>query len=142
MNCLDGDEDVFGIMSSHPAACKALAKAFGGACAYLMVSRTTDELDVPFTEIPLDFAKNHASGVLNSSPIAYIRDAEPCGSIFDPDDATGMVMGANSHFFVDHAEPLDALYSLQADGDWPLGNLPDGREFMFLFERSKRRRLS
>lgn len=26
------DDDVFGIMSSHPAACKALAKAIGGMC--------------------------------------------------------------------------------------------------------------
>lgn len=27
---IDNDDDVFGIMSSHPAACKALAKAVGG----------------------------------------------------------------------------------------------------------------
>lgn len=31
-NLIDNDDDVFGIMSSHPAACKALAKAVGGMC--------------------------------------------------------------------------------------------------------------
>ncbi len=30
LNCVGENDDVFGIMSSHPAACKALAKALGG----------------------------------------------------------------------------------------------------------------
>lgn len=29
---IDSDDDAFGIMSSHPAACKALALAIGGTC--------------------------------------------------------------------------------------------------------------
>lgn len=49
-----------------------------------------------------------------------------------------MVIGANSHFFVDHSEPLRVLRSLQ-DGEWPLGDLPEGHEFMLLFERPGRR---
>lgn len=49
-----------------------------------------------------------------------------------------MVIGANSHFFVDHSEPLRVLRSLQ-DGEWPLGDLPEGHEFMLLFERPQRK---
>lgn len=30
-NLIDSNDDAFGIISSHPAACKALAKAVGGA---------------------------------------------------------------------------------------------------------------
>ncbi|KAH7162634.1 hypothetical protein B0J13DRAFT_15420 [Dactylonectria estremocensis] len=125
-NCLDKNDDVFGIMSSHPAACKALGKAFGST---------------PIAEISMDFAEKHAAGVLGGSPVQYIRDAELCGSLFDPNDSTGLIMGVNSKFYVDHHEALEALESLRKGGwPWPLGELPEGHEFMFLFERPQRRR--
>ncbi|POR34624.1 Uncharacterized protein TPAR_05183 [Tolypocladium paradoxum] len=127
LNCLDDDDEVFGIMSSHPAACKALAKAFG---------------DVPFAQISLDFAKEHAAGVIRGSPVQYIRDAGLCGRLFDSNDKSGMVLGVDSHFYVDHDEPLEALEALRGKGQWHLGDLPDGHEFLFLFERQQRRRSS
>lgn len=32
LNLIEPEDDVFSIMSSHPAACKALSKAIGGMC--------------------------------------------------------------------------------------------------------------
>ncbi|KAL2752782.1 hypothetical protein ACRALDRAFT_1052572 [Sodiomyces alcalophilus JCM 7366] len=120
-----GQDDVFGIMSSHPAACKALAKAFG---------------NFAFPQVSLDFARDHAANVLLGSPISYIKDAKLRGSLFCPNDTTGIISGVDSDFFVDHAEPLEALEWLKDEEQWPLGDLPDGYEFLFLFEVSRRRR--
>ncbi|KAK2036412.1 hypothetical protein LZ31DRAFT_536413 [Colletotrichum somersetense] len=125
LTLIDDDDDVFGIMSSHPAACKALAKAVG---------------DIRFSEVSMDFARNYAAGVLKASPVNYIRNAKLCGSLFNSDDTTGMVSGVDSNFYVDHGEPLEALAWFKEDGNWPLGELPDGHEFLFLVEKSHRRR--
>ncbi|KAK1659832.1 hypothetical protein BDP55DRAFT_619425 [Colletotrichum godetiae] len=125
LNLIDDDDDVLGIMSSHPAACKALAKAIG---------------DIRFSDVSMDYARDHAADVLKASPITYVREAQLCGRLFHSDDASGMVSGVNSNFYVDHAEPLDALACFQEDGNWPLGELPDGHEFLFLVEKSRRRR--
>ncbi|ROT40875.1 hypothetical protein SODALDRAFT_330601 [Sodiomyces alkalinus F11] len=125
LSLFDEKDEVFGIMSSHPAACKALVKAFG---------------DLSLANTSLDFARNHAAGVISQSPIGYIRDAEIVGRLFHPEDNSGMVVGANSQFFVDHAEPLEALSVLQEEEQWPLGQLPDGHEFLFIFEREPLRR--
>ncbi|KAF3354518.1 hypothetical protein VdG1_07447 [Verticillium dahliae VDG1] len=58
LHLIDPEDDALGIMSSHPAACKALAKAVG---------------DIRFADVVLDFAQAHAAGVLAASPIEYIR---------------------------------------------------------------------
>ncbi|KAH8729260.1 hypothetical protein BGZ61DRAFT_446059 [Ilyonectria robusta] len=120
----DPDDDVFGIMSSHPAACRTLAKAFGS---------------FEFSRTPLDFARQHTAGVLAASPVSYIKDAKPCGSLFHPADTTGLTCGVNSNFFVDHAEPLEALKRAKESRGWPLGDLPDGHEFLLLFDVAHRR---
>ncbi len=73
------------------------------------------------------------------SPVLYIADAKLCGTIFDTDDATGLVSGVNTGFFVDHAEPLEALEQLRHDWNWPLGDLPDGYEFLLLVPAKRRR---
>ncbi|KAL7627323.1 hypothetical protein AAE478_001515 [Parahypoxylon ruwenzoriense] len=48
--------------------------------------------------------------------------------------------GVDSNFFVDHTEPLEALAWLKEAGEWPLGDLPDGHEFLALFDVPRRRR--
>ncbi|KND91832.1 hypothetical protein TOPH_03363, partial [Tolypocladium ophioglossoides CBS 100239] len=122
---LENDDDIFGIMSSHPAACKALAKAFG---------------NFVFPHVPLDFARQHAADVMAGSPVSYIKGAKLCGSLFHPGDTTGLRCGVDSDFFVDHTEPLEALAWFKEMGEWPLGDLPDGHEFLLLFELARRRR--
>ncbi|KFG78567.1 hypothetical protein MANI_002995 [Metarhizium anisopliae] len=108
------EDDVFGIMSSHPAACLTAAKAFGRG----------------IEKVSLDFISENAAEVVKSSPIPYIRDAELCGSLFN--SAVNMVSGANTHFFVDHKEPLDTLRSVRRERQWPLGELQDGYEYLLI----------
>ncbi|KAK3324074.1 hypothetical protein B0T19DRAFT_427680 [Cercophora scortea] len=127
----DPDDEIFGIMSSHPAACIALSKA----CA-----------DFDFQHIPLDFAREHAAAVMASSPITYVKDAKLRGRLFSAETSSGnakaddLVAGVDSNFFVDHDEPLAALAWLKERALWPLGELPDGHEFLFVFESSRRHR--
>ncbi|KAG7133162.1 hypothetical protein HYQ45_008615 [Verticillium longisporum] len=76
LHLIDPEDDALGIMSSHPAACKALAKAVG---------------DIRFADVVLDFAQAHAAGVLAASPIEYIQAAKLRGSLFDSRDTGGMI---------------------------------------------------
>ncbi|KAK0726473.1 hypothetical protein B0T21DRAFT_371651 [Apiosordaria backusii] len=121
------DDEIFGIMSSHPAALIAISKA----CA-----------DFSFPHVPLGFMKTCASEVMAGSPIAYVKDAKPCGSLFQPDGTVSdanLVSGVDTNFFVDHEEPLSALRWLQSEELWALGDLPDGIEFLLVFEAPRRR---
>jgi hypothetical protein len=76
------------------------------------------------------------------SPIGYVRDAKLYGTLFSDSatDTNGLVSGVNTEFFVNHGEPLGALAWLQAQDTWPLGHLPDGHEFLLMFESMRRRR--
>ena len=74
------------------------------------------------------------------SPIAYVQNAKLCGSIFSPGETNGLVSGVNTEFFVDHREPLEALSWLREQGLWPLGDLPNGQEFLVVFEVQRHRR--
>ncbi|KAG7111738.1 hypothetical protein HYQ44_009933 [Verticillium longisporum] len=125
LDLIDPEDDAFGIMSSHPAACKALAKAVG---------------DIRFADVALDFAQAHAAGVMAASPIEYIQAAKLRGSLFDSRDTGEMVSAVDSGFYVDHDEPLEALAWFKANRTWPLGDLPDGHEFLFSVGRSTQRR--
>lgn len=49
-NLIDNDDDILGIMSSHPAACKALVKAIGGM----------HHQNYPFKSLPVLTSKNFA----------------------------------------------------------------------------------
>jgi hypothetical protein len=117
------DDDVYGLMSSHPAACLAAAKAFGSHINY----------------IPLEFIKENAGSIMKASPIRYIREAKLRGSLFDPEDSSGLVSSVDTGFFVDHEEPLSALTWLRQSTDWPLGELLDGVEFILVLEARRRR---
>ncbi|OBT55413.1 hypothetical protein VE04_03610 [Pseudogymnoascus sp. 24MN13] len=116
-------DDIYGIMSSHPGACLAAGKSFG----------TTIET------VPLDFIRTEADAVMKSSPIVYVRDAKLCGTIFDPNDSTGLVSGVNTSFFVSHDEPLEALEVVRGAYKWPLGELSDGCEYLLVLQVKRRR---
>ncbi|KAI0403465.1 hypothetical protein F4802DRAFT_290549 [Xylaria palmicola] len=121
------EDEIFGIMSSHPAACMALSKA----CT-----------NVALPSISLDFARDHAAGVLAGSPISYVRDAKLRGSLFPQDVAAeeDHISLVDSGFFVDHEEPLSALGWLRDKDLWSLGGLPDGHEFILVFQGARRHR--
>ncbi|KFA50737.1 hypothetical protein S40293_11535 [Stachybotrys chartarum IBT 40293] len=119
-------DHIYGIMSSHPAACLAAAASFG----------TTIE------KVSLDFIAQNAATVMSASPISYVHDAKLSGTLFDPADSTGIVSGVNTNFFVDHKEPLEALALVRESWDWPLGNLPDGHEYLLILPGKQRRSMS
>ncbi|KAK0740480.1 hypothetical protein B0T18DRAFT_209934 [Schizothecium vesticola] len=117
-------------MSSHPAALIAISKACGS---------------FSFPHDRFDFMQACASEVMAGSLTTYVKTAKLCGSLFQPDmndSVTGvgsLVSGVDTNFFVNHEEPLDALAWLQDQGLWQLGHLPDGVEFLLIFETPRRR---
>ena len=113
-------DNIYGIMSSHPAACLAAAKVFCGA----------------IERVSLDYIVTQADAILKSSPIPYIRDARPHGSLFK--DESEMVSGVDTGFFVDHDEPNAALEAIKNDLPWPLGDLAEGHEFLLIIQQRRR----
>lgn len=96
-------------------------------------------LDFRFPDVPLEFVGEHAAGIMAESPISYIREAKLRGTLFDAEDDTGLVCGVDSSYFVDRNEALTCLnlfngYPKGSRNEWPLGDLPVGHEFLFLFE--------
>lgn len=113
------DEDnAYGILSSHPAACLAAIKAFGKS----------------INPISHDYIRDNAESIVRASPVRYIQEARLRGKLFDPDTNDGLVSCADTRFYVDHKEPLEALNQLQRYMDWPLGSLLDGHEFLVLIQ--------
>lgn len=90
--------------------------------------------------VRLDFIKVHAEEIMKASPIAYVRDAKLRGSLFNPEDASGLVSSVDTSFWIDHTEPLEALEWVRDTVDWPLGELHDGHEFLLLLEVRHRTR--
>lgn len=83
--------------------------------------------------VSLDFIRENAAEVLAASPVKYVREAALFGTLFGNVQAE-IVSGADTNFWVDHQEPMQVLKSLE--GRWPFGNLPEGHEYLLLFERS------
>jgi len=81
----------------------------------------------------LTFIRDHAEAILTSSSITYLRAAQLKGSIFQADCDDGAVSSVFTSFYVDHAEPLEALEQYKAKGQWGLGELLDGHEFLAIF---------
>lgn len=145
-----GEDDIYGLMSSHPAACLAAAKAFGGK------TQSIHSLDIVFTfrlyvlinvltgsieTLQLGFIREHAEDILKSSPVDYVKTATPRGTLFDTNDTNGLVSSVYSRFFVDHTEPLEVLARVREELNWPLGELLDGYEFLIIIEDRRRARL-
>ncbi|EGX95298.1 hypothetical protein CCM_03570 [Cordyceps militaris CM01] len=116
-------DDIYGIMSSHPAACLAAAAAFSTG----------------IERVPLDFIRNNAQEAMGVSPIQYIRDAKLCGTVFDVNDSTGLISGVNTEFFVDHKEPRKALEVIKESQQWPFGDLPPGHEYLLVVPAKMKR---
>ncbi|KAF2762735.1 hypothetical protein EJ05DRAFT_459522 [Pseudovirgaria hyperparasitica] len=118
---LDGD-DVYGIMSSHPAACLAASRAYGR----------------PIDTASLEFMKENAQSIMKASPAGYVRDAKLQGWLFDSEDTSGLVSSVDTGFFVDHEEPLAALKWVRKSMEWPLGELLEGHEFILILQAKRR----
>ena len=133
-------DDVYGLMSSHPAACLAAAKAYGSKCIPPSVVHPTLNITGSINTVRLDFIKEHAEDIMKESPIRYVKDAKLRGSLFNPEDASGLVSSVDTGFWVDHTEPLEALTWAREKMDWPLGELIDGHEFLLVMDARRRTR--
>lgn len=125
LNTLRNDEDgIYGIISSHPAACMAAAKSFGSTCICPRSSAVNGTLTVPghLSTTRLEFMKGHAEEIMKASPIRYVRDAKLRGNLFDPEDDSGLVSSVDTGFWIDHREPLEALARAREAIDWPLAS--------------------
>ena len=132
------DDDIYGLMSSHPAACLAAAKAFGSKRMSISVTNPMLNITGSINTVRLDFIKEHAEEIMRASPIPYVKDAKPRGSLFNPEDTSGLVSSVDTGFWVDHTEPLEALAWTKDIVDWPLGELHDGHEFLLVLEVRRR----
>ena len=142
LNYLRQDDDaIYGIMSSHPAACLAAAKAFGSECNATVphIAFSADVLVGGINTVAVGFIHDNAEAIMKLSPISYIKDAELRGSLFDPEDTSGAISSVYTKFFVDHTEPFEALSWVRERRDWPLGELLDGHEFLFMVADHRRR---
>jgi hypothetical protein len=117
-NLGQSDNDrAFGSLSSHPFAILAVLRVYGRGVE-----------DVNF-----DMTKAHARSIMQSCPVAYVTQAKLHGSLFDSLVDDKSVSCADTGFWVDHEEPLAALISVREKGiDWPLGDLPEGHEFLII----------
>ncbi|KAG1777586.1 hypothetical protein EV702DRAFT_1197205 [Suillus placidus] len=101
--------NIVGLVLSHPAACNALAKYAAGN----------------IKDINLNFIREHASGILASSHISYLRAAQLRGTLFEDDCDSGAISSVFTKFYVDHTEPLKVMSQYQARDQWCLGELLD-----------------
>lgn len=74
---------------------------------------------------------------MRASPVAYVHDAKLRGSLFDAADATGLVAGVDSSFYIDHREPMAALKEIEKHWKWPLGELPEGCEYLVVMPSTR-----
>ena len=61
--------------------------------------------------------------------MAYVKDMEFRGSLFEDGCTTGTVSCVFTNFYVDHNEPLEALAAYKAGGRWVL---LEGHEFLII----------
>jgi hypothetical protein len=81
----------------------------------------------------LEFIRINAEKVLNASNISYLKSAQLRGTLFQAGSDTGAVSSVFTDFYVDHEEPLEVLDKFKARGQWCLGKLLDGHEYLALF---------
>ena len=96
----------------------------------------TDSIDT----VRLDFIQQHAQGILEVSPIRYVREAQLRGSLFDAEDSSGIVSSVDTNFWIDHTKPLEALGEVRSFLKWPFGDLRDGYEFLLVIQVRRRSR--
>jgi hypothetical protein len=84
--------------------------------------------------VPLTIIHDHAEAMMKTSPIRYIKDAKLHGRLFNSKITDGSISCVDTSFFVDHAEPLEALRRVREDNDWPLGELIASHEYLLIVE--------
>ena len=75
---------------------------------------------------------------MKASSISYVKNARLRGSLFNPEDVSGLVASVETAFRVDHTESLDILAWARHTINWPLGELHNGHEFLLILEASRR----
>lgn len=107
---------IVGVASSHPHAILALKKASMSL----------------FDE---NFIRTHITRIINLCNIPYLIDKPLIGSLFQQIRQPGddVRLQINTEFYIDHAEPLEALSNLPVDVEWSLGSLLEGCEFIVVF---------
>jgi hypothetical protein len=119
--CADESQNVhYGILSSHPAAIMSALRAFGHG----------------LEEVDVELIKEHARGAMDASPVDYVRSAALGGSLFVPEDSTA-VSCAFTDFWVDHGEPSAVLEEVRKTRYWPLGENPEGIEYLVLIKANQ-----
>jgi hypothetical protein len=82
--------------------------------------------------LDIGFIQANIHPILTSTPVEYLKTADLRGILFEevPKDP-GTICSLFTSFYVDHTEPLEALAEFD---EWPLGELPEGHEFLVLVE--------
>ncbi|KAG6909339.1 hypothetical protein DXG01_000939 [Tephrocybe rancida] len=95
------------------------------------------DLSSSFT-VDFKFIQDNAANILTTTPIDYLRSAELVGTAFHPSSPSPVVSSVFTNFWVDHAEPLQALdkYRRASAKNWPFGELLDGHEFLIIVRPS------
>jgi len=104
-------------------------------CNFSVIQYSTHLFHCPETSIhsiDTSFCKLYAPTILAKSPVEYIKDMSLCGSLFHDDCKNGAVSSVFTNFYIDHAEPLEALHKYNKGRGWVLGALVDGHEFFVL----------
>jgi len=109
-----------GLATSHPASIAALAKY--------------NDITTKVHQINTSFIASTAPKILASTPINYLKDIKPLGSLFDETATNGVISAVDTQFFVDHKEPLEVLQAFKdkQGGGWCLGELLEGYEFLIV----------
>lgn len=81
--------------------------------------------------LDLELIRQHAQSVIDATPVPYLKGARLHGSCFGSVNEQTVSL-VDTQFFVDHAEPLEALDDVKERGIWSLGELLEGYEFFLL----------
>ena len=87
--------------------------------------------DVKVDAIDTNFISQHAQEIFSVTPVEYLKNVKLRKNLFE-NCSSGVVSCADTEFYVDHKEPLEALKVFIDKGRWCLGNLLDGHEFLVI----------
>jgi len=85
-----------------------------------------------FNEIDTEYCRLNGKKILARTPVDYLQNLQFRGSLFEENCTTGAVSSVDTSFYVDHAEPLEALKTYQERGNCALGELLEGHEFLII----------
>ena len=66
--------------------------------------------------------------------IYYIKEAKLYSNLFNSEDLSEFILSVDTDFWVNHTKPLKALKWARNTVDWPLSELHNNHEFLFIFE--------